>query len=81
MTTHPIPTTDAERTHRAETLLAAVTTITYSLTSRAGRAYQIEQLLAEAGYHPGQVDADGLHVPPPHDDCRQCADLTEGATR
>lgn len=69
------PTDDARLLARVATCLigddeTADTTVRTSPV-RIRRALDV---LLDAGYHPGQVDDDGLLVPPPHnEDCRWCA--------
>jgi hypothetical protein len=58
--------------------LAGVLEIDARDVYRTGRELTAVMLLRDAGYHAGQVDDDGMHAPPPHDDnCRVCA-ITDG---
>jgi hypothetical protein len=67
----------AARAARHERLLADIADAVW-LPSPSGygdsRISAARDLLSAAGYHPGQVDADGHLVTAPHGDgCRQCA--------
>lgn len=67
------PRDNTERAVHAERLLARIMQAAHVGGTYFEQLTAVRQELAAAGYHPGQVDDDGLLVVPPHDDtCVQC---------